>query len=288
MDITKKTNFVVRTELLNDYLNDISKLPVITAQEEKDLFAKMENASEEERIAIRNQIINGNQRFVYALAKRYATGDLLPDLINVGNMGMIDAFEQYDWKTGNRFSTLAEYYVRRAINGYLVKENLMVRPTNNVRFAPKIKKIKAEFLNKYNREPETFEIIDILKEKYNINVKDEGDIAGVKIDYINSAASDDEDFTFENSAIFNEKTAMDNEYETQIEEESLSYAMNEALKVLSERERTIMKMHAGVGYLKEYKDKEIAETLGLTSERVRQLRHGAEEKMRGAYIAANA
>ena len=64
--------------------------------------------------------------------------------------------------------------------------------------------------------------------------------------------------------------------------------LNEAMKVLTDREKTIVSMAYGYGgYVREYKDKEIGAALGLTSERIRQLRHGAVKKLRSAYLAAS-
>ena len=78
-------------------------------------------------------------------------------------------------------------------------------------------------------------------------------------------------------------TASENGFEEDVENESLSFATRRALSGLNDREKTILCMSAGYGYAKEYKDKEIAEVLGLTSERVRQLRHSATKKFAAAY-----
>ena len=287
MDVTNKTNYAVRTDILNSYFHDINAYDLLTPEEERDLFAKMEDVDEKEKIAIRNEIISKNQRFVLAVAKRYANDETLCDLINVGTIGMIEAFDSYDWRQGHRFCTFAVWYIRRAIYAYLTKENLMVRPTNNSRIAPKVKEIENLFFLTEGRRPTANEIIEILDKQYGIKVNDTMDIYGAKIDYINASVGDDDDNVFENSSVFNEKTSVDNEYEASIESEELSYAMSEALKTLTEREATIVKMANGVGYLKSYKDKEIGEALGITSERVRQIRHTATEKLGKAYLKAS-
>ena len=287
MNITNITNFVVRNDTVNAFVNQISKATVPTAQEERDLFVKYESAeTEDEKIEIRNEILFRNMRFVYAVAKRYSTEDLLPDLINTGIIGMIEAFEKYDWKSGNRFTTLAVWYIRRAINAYLNKENLMVRPKNGARIIPKVKKIENEFYMLNGRKPTATEVCEILKKDFGIEVKDESDIYGTRVDKIEQHLGDDDDNTFEKSSTFNEKTAVDNEFETESDNGAIQYALGESLKALTERERTIVCMAYGYGYNREYKDKEIGEELGLTSERVRQLRHAAIKKMRSAYLAA--
>lgn len=286
MNVKNLTSFVVRTDTINEYLKEISKYKPLTAQEEKDLFAAYEDATEEKKKEIKDKIILSNMRFNYAVAKRYSNGDILPDLINVGFIGMCEAFEEYDWRRDVRFYTFASYYIRRAINAYLVKENMTVRQKNYARIAPKVKKIESDYYAKTGRMPSATEVISILKSEYNIEVKDEADIYGTRVDRIDAYLGDDEDNTFENSAEFNDVTAVDNGYETKSDKDNLSYALSEAMNALTERERTIISMAYGYNHSREYKDKEIAERIGLTSERVRQLRHAAVKKMRSAYLAA--
>ena len=207
------------------------------------------------------------------------------DLVNVGTIGMYEAFEKYNYKEGVRFCSFAVWYIRRAINAYLVKENLTVRSVNNTRVIPKVKKIENDFYLKNGRKPSGVEVMDILLEKYGIEVAAESDIYGVKVESIDASLGEDEDNTFEKCSDFNAATASKNAFEEEIDNESLSVDTKRALSVLNEREKTIVCMSAGYGYTKEYKDKEIAEVLGLTSERVRQLRHSATKKFAAAYKA---
>lgn len=311
MNITNSAStFVIRTDSVKRYLSEINKVKIITAQEEKALFSKYEDSvnrvaelkecdlpasvianmiANEEKMQeeIRNEIILRNQRFNFAVAKRYDNNDIIMDLVNVGTIGMYEAFQKYDYKAGVRFCSFAVWYIRRAINAFLVKENLTVRTTNNTRILPKVKKIENEFFLKNGRKPSGAEVIDALFDKYGLEVAAESDIYGVRMESIDAVYGDEDDNTFEKSADFVDATASINAYEDDVENESLSNAMRRALKVLNNRERTIICMAAGYGYEKEYKDKEIGEALGLTSERVRQLRHTAKTKLAAAYTAAS-
>lgn len=301
--------FVVRTDAVKRYLSDINKKKILTAQEERDLFVKyfdskarvesVKNSSmpeaEKTRIVtredalqteIRNEIIERYQRFNFAIAKRYDNNEILMDLVSVGTLGMYEAFNEYNLEKGVRFGTLASWYIRRAINAFLVKENLTVRTTNNTRILPKVKKIENEFFLLNGRKPSGSEVMDILLEKYGIEVAAEMDIYGARVESIDATFNEEDDNTFEKCADFVNATASVNEFEASMEDESLSESMKKALRVLNDRERTIICMSCGYGYSKEYKDKEIAEVLGLTSERVRQLRHGAKTKLASAYMAA--
>ena len=307
MNITNSSNYVVRNDLTQAYLRDIKKYPLMTKQEEMDLFAKyedsvgrlksvqsMENCPEklsiiarEEKIQndLRNEIIMRNQRFNFAVAKRYDNNEILMDLVNVGTIGMYEAFEKFDYREGIRFCSFAVWFIRRAINAFLIKENLTVRTTNNTRYMPKVRKIENEFFLKNGRKPSGTEVMDILLEKYGVEVAAESDIYGVKVESIDASLGDEDDFTYEQCSEFAVATASENGFEEEVENESLSAATKRALSILNDREKTILCMSAGYGYAKEYKDKEIAEVLGLTSERVRQLRHSATKKFAAAYKA---
>jgi RNA polymerase sigma factor (sigma-70 family) len=310
MNITNASNFIVRNESTQAYLKDIKKYPVMTKQEEMDLFAKYEDSvtrlasvkenfiegshpsiqniiAREEKIQndLRNEIIMRNQRFNFAVAKRYDNNEILMDLVNVGTIGMYEAFEKFNYKEGIRFCSFAVWFIRRAINAFLVKENLTVRTTNNTRYMPKVRKIENEFFLKNGRKPSGAEVMDILLEQYGIEVAAESDIYGVRVESIDASFGEDEDFTYEKCSEFAVVTASENSFEEDVENESLSLATRRALSGLNDREKTILCMSAGYGYAKEYKDKEIAEILGLTSERVRQLRHSATKKFAAAYKA---
>lgn len=307
MNITNTSNYVVRNDLTQAYLRDIKKYPLMTKQEEMDLFTKYEDSVErlksvqsmengpqkasiiarEEKIQndLRNEIIMRNQRFNFAVAKRYDNNEILMDLVNVGTIGMYEAFEKFDYREGIRFCSFAVWFIRRAINAFLVKENLTVRTTNNTRYMPKVRKIENEFFLKNGRKPSGTEVMDILLEKYGVEVAAESDIYGVKVESIDASLGEDDDFTYEKCSEFAVATAIENGFEEEVENESLSAATKRALSILNDREKTILCMSAGYGYTKEYKDKEIAEVLGLTSERVRQLRHSATKKFAAAYKA---
>lgn len=311
MNVTNTTNYVIRTEAVKAYLKDINSVKVMTKQEEIDLFKKYEdsverlnavkadsslfardeymtivNREEEIQKEIRNEIILRNQRFNFAVAKRYDNNDILMDLVNVGTIGMYEAFNEYKLSKGVRFCSFAVWFIRRAINAYLVKENLTVRTTNNTRYLPKVKKIENDFFLANGRKPSPAEVMDLLLEKYGLEVASEADLCEVRTNSIDdSCGGDEDDFTIEKSSEYAVATASYNSYESTIENDAKAEGIKRAMAGLSEREKTIICMSAGYGYSKEYKDKEIGEALGLTSERVRQLRHTASKKFAAAYSA---
>lgn len=291
MDIKNVTKFIVRTDTLDSFLKDINGIKPMSVEEERAAFERYKNAStEEDRIAIRNEIIMRNIWFIYAVAKRYDANEKedskVLEYVNLGVIGMIEAFDKYDVDSGNRFCTFSIWYIRRTINGYINGEDMLIVPTNHTRISPKVKKIEEEFMRTHEgRKPTVEDIEDELLKKYKIKINDKKDLYGLTIDYIETSANaSDEDYTVEDTEDFNDFTSTENEYENTIYKEGLSHDMNLALKALDEREQKIINMAYGVGYYKEYTDKEIADELDLTSERVRQIRHKAINKLKEQYV----
>ena len=284
----KKDDFVI------DYLKDIKgfKSNPITADEERELLKKYYNkdTSEAERVSIKQKIVMSHQRFLYDMASCYSNGDnmLLLELINVGTIGMYETFDNFDINKDNKFMTYAQYYVRRAIRYFVDNENLLVRPSNNAKITPKIKRIEEEFTRLNGRKPTIFEVEDELLKQYGIELYDRGDIYGATIERIEDTAAPDIDtednYKFEMSKDFNKFASVENTFEKESEKENITNAVNKAISHLSEREATVIKMAYGLDdYIKPYKNNEIGEALNLTSERVRQIRKTAELKLKNLF-----
>lgn len=272
----KKSGYISANHELNVYLKEISKYKVLTASEEADLIEKMKNGDEEAK----NTLISSHQRFVYAVAKRYGNDDNVLDLVNEGNIGLIQALDSFDSSKGNRFLSYAIWYIRREINAYLNNDNLLIRKTNNTKTVYKLSKIKEKFYAENNRYPNLDEIADILETEYGLKIKDKSDLLDVSTTSISTCFDDEDSRAFENTPYFTDKTAVDNDYLPEMDNEFNSVASGALMSSLSEREQTIIKMAFGIGYNKEYTNAEIGEEVGMSGERVRQLKNGAIEKMK--------
>ena len=297
-NVTGKTGgFIEKTVVNDNFVADLRRIKPLTAEMERDLFPQIEASKqrvkmsegsyqvkmEEDQIQLnlRNEIISRTQYLNYAIAKRYNNTDIVMDLVNVGTIGMIEAFDSYDYKKNVRFCTYATYYIRRAINAYLSKENLMIRTTNDAKLLSKVKKIENTFFATEGRYPTASEIQDILKNKYDIQNVDAMDLSMADVTSIDASYASDEDgkYGVDNSVDYNSKTAA---YNNSINEEDIEdkrNIINTFLSKLPERDRIIMAMAAGYGYDRDYKDYEIGEILDLTSERVRQIRLAASKKL---------
>lgn len=287
--ITDKKKFIQRDSNVNIYLNEIRK-EIPDADVERKLLETYYSADStpEQKLEARNKVITMNQKLVYSIAKSYSNNDdeLLMDLVIVGSIGMNDAFEKYNLETDNRFCTYAKWYIQRAITRFLNDENLLIRPTNNMRITPKVKKIEEEFEKTEHRKPTVEEVERILDEKYGIKLTSKMEIAPVVIDSITPLQTDaserDVDMDFSAEFSFNNATAIGNLYEDEIEKEDNKTKVQALMSVLSEREAQVIKMAFGFdseGYMKEYNNNEIGEALDLTPEAVRQIKKRAMAKL---------
>lgn len=271
----KKNGYITADHTISTYLKEINRYKVLTATEEADLIERMNNGDEEAKALL----IAANQRFVYAVAKRYGNDDNVLDLVNEGNIGLMQALETFDPEKGNRFLSYAIWYIRREINAYLNNDNLLIRKTNNTKTVYKIGKIKQKFYAEHNRYPDVDEMAAILEEEYGIKIKDKTDLLDITTTSINTCFDDEDSRAFENTPYFTERTAVENEYQDEIDKEYSSAVSGALMSVLTEREQTIIRMAFGIGYTKEFTNAEIGEDLGMSSERVRQLKNGAIKKM---------
>lgn len=272
---TNKNNFVVRTDAINQFLRQINKYKVLSSAEERELFKRIKNGDE----SAREEIIKHNQRFVFAVAKTYANDERVLDLVNEGNIGLMQAIDSYDYTKENRFLSYAVWYIRRSINAYIVNDEMFIQKTNNTKTIYQVGKLRTKFFSMYGRYPIEEELIELLKEK-GVKISDISDLYELKINSISTTYDDEDGNAFENSPMFTSKTYTTNEYETNIEKEYDSAMSGMLMSVLDERERTIIEYAFGIGYAKSYTNNEIGEIMGMSAERIRQLKNGALKKMR--------
>ena len=129
---------------INDYINDLRRIPVLSYEEEKILFIKAKNGD----MSARKKILESNLRLVIAIAIHYSGCGELNDLIQSGNIGLIRAYNKFDIKKGFKFSTYATFWVRKEINDFIeINRNIRI-PHNNYSMFVKVEKAKKELEQK--------------------------------------------------------------------------------------------------------------------------------------------
>lgn len=282
IDLKTSPKFIEREEVSKQYLNDIKNYRILTNHEEKLLFEEYKNGS----IEARNKIVQANQRFIFAIARRYANNSVeLMDLINEANIGFIKALETYDVERGTKLLVHAIYYITREINEYLSTNNNLIRKSNNSKYYKKIKSIKNNFFMKNGHYPNEYEIKELLEKDYCLQVNDIRDIYDLSVNSINEILSDGNDtFTFEESEMFNQKSSSDNKfYEYENNEYNVNFT-NELMNVLTDKEKTIIKMFFGINYEDSFTIEQISELFNMSKERIRQIKDDALLKMKNVLI----
>ena len=278
------TDYFERTETLTRYYEDIRKYDVMSEEKEVEMFNLFKNGNKQEQEYARNFIINANQRFVVAMAKRFATNENILDLISEGNIGLIEAMKDFDVTKGNKFITFAVWYVRRAINNYCINYGNLVKKTNLSKTYHIIAQATNKFIQTEYRQPTLEELLEIVNKEHKADIKSIEDIIDTKISSIDEGFnSEDDDAAFGEMSLYNSYSSSFNEYEKISNDDFNNKLISSMLGKLPEREKTIIKMVFGIGYYREYELQEIAEELGLTTERVRQIKNSVLKEIKEKY-----
>lgn len=281
--ITPNTNYFAQTDTITKYYEDIRNYDLLSPTEEIELFKQYQNGD----LSAREKIINCNQRFVVAVAKRFANNDNLPDLIDEGNIGLMLAIDSFDINRGVRFLTHAVWFIRREINTYLINTEKLVIPTNSPKTFHTVSNIKNEFLAREGRNPTPEEILEILEEKHDFTPKYKDDVYDVQISSISDSAvcnHDSDDLEMGESSKFNEKSASENDYNIEIDNEFNKHLVKSLLNMLSERNRKIITLLYGIDQYREYEINEVAEMMNMSSERIRQLKGDIVKQLTNIYL----
>lgn len=259
------------SQSLEDYLNDISKQPLLTAEEEVKLAQRIRN---DDREAL-ERLVCANLRFVVSVAKQYQNQGLtLPDLINEGNIGLIKAAEKFDETRGFKFISYAVWWIRQSILQALAEQSRIVRlPLNQVSAVSRINKLIMKFEQEHERKPSAYELSELIDETPE-KIRDSLRANGRPMS-INAPLGDGDDSTLL-EVISDESTPQADRGMIDI---SLATEIERMLDTLDEREKTIVEMCFGINN-REMTLEEISEKFGLSRERVRQIREKALLKLR--------
>ena len=285
---TPNSNYLERTDTLMRFYEDIRRYDILSIEEEKELIEMYQHGSKEEKEFAKNELITRNQKFVVAAAKRYATNDNILDLINEGNLGLIEALDTFKVGKGcDRFMSWAVWNIKRSINNYCIKYGNVVRKNNLSKTYHVISQATNKFIQREFRQPTLEELSKILMEEYKVKINNLGDILETKITSIDETCGSDDDNNLGDIIIFNNSSSSYNDYEKTTDNDFNKTLTKSLLNKLSEREKTIIMMSFGLGeYDREYEINEIADKLSLTPERVRQLKINVINQIKENYKEA--
>ena len=256
---------------LDKYLVEIGREELISTDEEVELAQKIHKG---DRRAL-DKLTRANLRFVVSVAKQYQNQGLaLNDLIDEGNLGLIKAAQKFDETRGFKFISYAVWWIRQSILQAISEQSRIVRmPLNQVGFQSKLAKAVVNFEHANERRPSVQELADILE-------TDEGKVRealgtnGKKVS-VDAPFQDDDSNSLIDIMTDEDAPTTDNN----MERESLSKDLEAALSTLSEREQQVLKMLFGIG-CNEMTAEEVANSLSLTRERVRQIKERALRRLR--------
>ncbi len=256
---------------LDKYLVEIGREELISTDEEVELAQKIHKG---DRRAL-DKLTRANLRFVVSVAKQYQNQGLaLNDLIDEGNLGLIKAAQKFDETRGFKFISYAVWWIRQSILQAISEQSRIVRmPLNQVGFQSKLAKAVVNFEQANERRPSVQELAEILD-------TDEGKVRealgtnGKKVS-VDAPFQDDDSNSLIDIMTDEDAPATDNN----MERESLSKDLDAALSTLSGREQEVLKMLFGIG-CNEMTAEEVANSLNLTRERVRQIKERALRRLR--------
>ncbi|MEA2106086.1 MAG: RNA polymerase sigma factor RpoD/SigA [Bacteroidota bacterium] len=256
---------------LEKYLQDVGKEEMITAEEEVELAQRIKKG---DRAAL-ECLTKANLRFVISVAKQYQFQGLsLPDLINEGNLGLIKAAERFDETKGFKFISYAVWWIRQSILQAIAEQSRVVRlPLNKVGSLNKIHKAYSTLEQQFDRTPtadELAEFVDLPKDK----VEDTLQLSGKPLS-VDAPFAEGE----EGSLLDVMENADSPNADNTLLEESLAKEVERTLSILPEKECLVLKFYYGIGG-KELSLEEIGVELGLTRERVRQIKEKAIRRLR--------
>lgn len=257
---------------LDQYLREISKYPLLKREDEVELAQRIHKADEEAL----DKLVRSNLRFVVSVAKKYQNqGVSLSDLINEGNLGLIRAAHKFDETKGIKFISYAVWWIRQAILQALAEQSRIVRvPLNRAGTLHRIGKRSAALQQELGREP----TIEEIAEGMDIPRDEVAKTLSISRSHLSLDAplTPGEDNKLLDYLPDDQSPGPDD----QTFERALSNSIEEVLRTLKEREAKILRLYFGLDSNEAMTLEEIGGLLGITRERVRQIKEKALARLR--------
>ncbi len=261
-----------RQRMLDQYLQEIAQIDLVTPAEETDLARRIKQGDEEALL----KLTRANLRFVVTVAKKYQGQGLhLTDLINEGNYGLIKAAKRFDETRGFKFISYAVWWIRQAILQALAEQGRVVRlPLNRIGTISKIRKTSARLAQEHERAPNLEELaseLEIDVEK----VREAMQHAGRHLSMDKPFNEDDD-----NSLLDVLPSGKGISPDDSLLDESVKIDIARALSLLKPREAEVLRLYFGIDRERPMTLEEVGQRFNLTRERVRQIKEKALRKLR--------
>ena len=261
---------------LDQYLQEIGKVNLLTPDEEVDLAIKIRKGDGDAQ----EKLVRANLRFVVSVAKQFQNKGLsLGDLINEGNLGLIKAAKRFDETRGFKFISYAVWWIRQGIMSALADHQRAVRlPLNRVQELTKISKAYRKLEQEYERKPTTEELAKILE----WTTKEVAYALQISARYVSMDAplkSGDENKNSLMDVLPNDNQPLP---DNSLMKESLKNEITNVLSTLNAREAEVIRLSFGIGRNQKATLEEIGDRFNLTRERIRQIKEKALRKLRGS------
>lgn len=262
-------------DVLQMYLRDVGKKSMITPAEELELGKKIREGSREEADKAKAKLVQANLRLVVSIAKKYiGQGVLFMDLVQEGSLGLIRAAERYDYRKGFKFSTYATWWIRQTIIRCIANTARTIRiPVHMSDKIRQYKKARTELCIELGREPDIKELGKKMK------------LSPDKVQGIKKAMSKEpisldlpigEDLYLEDYVPDTETAAP----HVRAVDSLLHENIMEAMSVLTEREKEILRERFGLSSGKSKTLEQLGQLFGFSKERIRQIEESALNKLR--------
>lgn len=267
----------IHTSMFSDYLKEIGQYPILTREDEVDLFQKMYAGD----IAAKEKLIQCNLRLVVSVIKKYTniSSDMeIMDVIQEGNLGLMRALKDFDYTRGNKFSTYATFWIRQSALRGIHDKGYMIRiPIHYQEKQYQLYQTKEKLIKELHREPTLKEISSDtgISEKL---LKEYEAQQGIRI-----VGSLDAPINLEKeeSETFGDFIAdTDQNIEEIAEQKELEELILQCLDNLTDKEKSVIKMRFGFNGEEPMTLEAVGNQLGVTRERIRQIEAKSIRKLR--------
>ena len=271
----KQVFLIERSNNLSRYFKDIAKFEIVDAETEVELVEKAHQGDDDAR----KKLMSVHQRYIFSFAKRYTRNNNTLDLVSVATEGFAVAIDKFDPTRGFRLCSYANYWMRERILAYYSGDENMIKRPKMSKLEQRITAIRNKWYAENGYYPTNEELVEKLHDDYDISIKNESDLYDIIMTSIDSYVNESSGETYGETIEFNKASASENDYEENAENDYAKEVANVLLKTLNERERDIITRIFGIGR-PEQTVIDVAQELGYTPERIRQIKALASDKMK--------